>query len=155
MFSVFGCSVLRCSLPHSHREDSLKYKIFAILIVFATLFAAGPLWAHHGLSAIFDTSKKLTLTGTLTEVDWQNPHIVVSMESKKDDGSVEMWKLESNPPAWFKRLGIARNDFAKSIGKVITVEGLRAKDGSLYGYLQKVTFSEGNSLELVDQNQPH
>jgi uncharacterized protein DUF6152 len=133
----------------------LKYKIFAILIVFATLFAAGPLWAHHGLSAIFDTSKKLTLTGTLTEVDWQNPHIVFSMESKKDDGSVEMWKLESNPPAWFKRLGITRNDFAKSIGKVITVEGLRAKDGSPYGYLQKVTFSEGNSLELVDQNQPH
>ena len=133
----------------------MKYKIFAILIVFATLFAAGPLWAHHGLSAIFDTSKKLTLTGTLTEVDWQNPHIVFSMESKKDDGSVEMWKLESNPPAWFKRLGITRNDFAKSIGKVITVEGLRAKDGSPYGYLQKVTFSEGNSLELVDQNQPH
>jgi hypothetical protein len=131
----------------------LKYKIFAILIIFATLCAAGPLSAHHGLTAIFDPSKKLTLTGTLTEVDWQNPHIVVVMESKKEDGSVEMWKLESNPPAWFKRLGITRNDFAKSIGKVITVEGLRAKDGSPYGYLQKVTFSEGNSLELVDQNQ--
>jgi hypothetical protein len=133
----------------------LKYKIFAILIILATLCAAAPLSAHHGLTAIFDTSKKVTLTGTLTEVDWQNPHIVVAMESKKDDGSVEMWKLESNPPAWFKRLGITRNDFAKSIGKVITVEGLRAKDGSPYGYLQKVTFSEGNSLELVDQNQPH
>jgi hypothetical protein len=131
----------------------LKYKIVAILIIFAMLCAAGPLSAHHGLTAIFDPSKKLTLTGTLTEVDWQNPHIVVVMESKKEDGSVEMWKLESNPPAWFKRLGITRNDFAKSIGKVITVEGLRAKDGSPYGYLQKVTFSEGNSLELVDQNQ--
>ena len=131
----------------------MKYKIVAILIIFATLCAAGPLSAHHGLTAIFDPSKKLTLTGTLTEVDWQNPHIVVVMESKKEDGSVEMWKLESNPPAWFKRLGITRNDFAKSIGKVITVEGLRAKDGSPYGYLQKVTFSEGNSLELVDQNQ--
>jgi hypothetical protein len=64
-----------------------------------------------------------------------------------------MWKLESNPPAWFKRLGITRSDFAKAIGTTITVEGLRAKDGSPYGYLQKVTFSEGNSLELVDQNQ--
>jgi hypothetical protein len=109
--------------------------------------------AHHGLTAIFDNSKKLTLTGTLTEVDWQNPHIVVLIDSKKDDGSVEMWKLESNPPAWFKRLGITRNDFAKAIGTTIKVEGLRAKDGSPYGYLQKITFSEGNSLELVDQNQ--
>ena len=131
----------------------MKHKIVAILIIFATLCTVGPLSAHHGLTAIFRPSKKITLTGTLTEVDWQNPHIVVVMESKKDDGSVEMWKLESNPPAWFKRLGITRNDFAKSIGKVITVEGLRAKDGSPYGYLQKVTFSEGNSLELVDQNQ--
>jgi hypothetical protein len=131
----------------------LRYKISAIVIIFITLFAVGPLSAHHGLTAIFDNSKKLTLTGTLTEVDWQNPHIVVLIESKKDDGSVEMWKLESNPPAWFKRLGITRNDFAKAIGTTITVEGLRAKDGSPYGYLQKVTFSEGNSLELVDQNQ--
>ena len=142
---------MRRSLPASDTEGSLN-KIFAILTILATLCAAGPLAAHHGLTAIFDT-KKMTLTGTLTEVDWQNPHIVVVMESKKDDGSVEMWKFESNPPAWFKRLGITRNDFAKSIGKVVTVEGLRAKDGSPYGYLQKVTFSEGNSLELVDQNQ--
>jgi hypothetical protein len=131
----------------------LRYKISAILIIFATLLAVAPLWAHHGLTAIFDNSKKLTLTGTLTEVDWQNPHIVVLIDSKKDDGSVEMWKLESNPPAWFKRLGITRNDFAKAIGTTIKVEGLRAKDGSPYGYLQKITFSEGNSLELVDQNQ--
>jgi hypothetical protein len=131
----------------------LRYKISAILIIFTTLFAVAPLWAHHGLTAIFDNSKKLTLTGTLTEVDWQNPHIVVLIDSKKDDGSVEMWKLESNPPAWFKRLGITRNDFAKAIGTTIKVEGLRAKDGSPYGYLQKITFSEGNSLELVDQNQ--
>jgi len=131
----------------------LRYKISAILIIFTTLFAVAPLWAHHGLTAIFDNSKKLMLTGTLAEVDWQNPHIVVLIDSKKDDGSVEMWKLESNPPAWFKRLGITRNDFAKAIGTTIKVEGLRAKDGSPYGYLQKITFSEGNSLELVDQNQ--
>ena len=131
----------------------MRYKISAILIIFATLLAVAPLWAHHGLTAIFDNSKKLTLTGTLTEVDWQNPHIVVLIDSKKDDGSVEMWKLESNPPAWFKRLGITRSDFAKAIGTTIKVEGLRAKDGSPYGYLQKITFSEGNSLELVDQNQ--
>ena len=131
----------------------MRYKISAALIIFTTLLAVAPLWAHHGLSAIFDNSKKLTLTGTLTEVDWQNPHIVVLIDSKKDDGSVEMWKLESNPPAWFKRLGITRADFAKAIGTTIKVEGLRAKDGSPYGYLQKITFSEGNSLELVDQNQ--
>jgi hypothetical protein len=132
----------------------VRYKVSAIFIIIAALSAAGSLRAHHSFSAIFDTSKKLVLSGTLTQVDWQNPHIVVLMEAKKEDGSLEMWKFESNPPAWFKRLGVNRNDFAKAIGKTITVEGVRAKDGSLYGYLQKITFAEGNSMELVDQNQP-
>jgi len=76
------------------------------------------------------------------------------MEAKKEDGTIEMWKFESNPPAWFKRLGVTRTDFARAIGKSVTVEGVRSKDGSLYGYLQKITFAEGNSLELVDQSQP-
>jgi uncharacterized protein DUF6152 len=132
----------------------LRYKIPAIFIMLGTLLAAGPLRAHHSFTAIFDTSKKLVLSGTLTQVDWQNPHIVVLMEAKREDGTIEMWKFESNPPAWFKRLGVTRNDFAKAIGKTVTVEGVRSKDGSLYGYLQKITFAEGNSLELVDQNQP-
>jgi len=132
----------------------LRYKIPAIFIMLGTLLAAGSLQAHHSFTAIFDTSKKLVLSGTLTQVDWQNPHIVVLMEAKREDGTIEMWKFESNPPAWFKRLGVTRNDFAKAIGKTVTVEGVRSKDGSLYGYLQKITFAEGNSLELVDQNQP-
>ena len=132
----------------------MRYKISAMLIIFATLLAAGSLHAHHSFSSIFDTSKKLVLSGTLTQVDWQNPHIVVLMQVKKEDGGAEMWKFESNPPAWFKRLGVTRSDFAKAIGKTVSVEGVRAKDGSLYGYLQKITFDEGNSLELVDQNQP-
>ena len=132
----------------------MRYKSSTVFILLATLLAGGPLRAHHSFSSIFDTSKKLVLSGTLTEVDWQNPHIVVLMEAKKEDGTIEMWKFESNPPAWFKRLGVTRTDFARAIGKTVTVEGVRSKDGSLYGYLQKITFAEGNSLELVDQSQP-
>jgi hypothetical protein len=93
--------------------------------------------------------KKFTVTGTLTQVDWINPHIVVFMDAKKDDGSAETWKFESNPPSWFRRVGIARNDLSKAIGQNVTVEGARAKNGSLYGYLLKITFVDGNSLELL------
>jgi Family of unknown function (DUF6152) len=133
----------------------LRYKIPVFLMLFTVLFAAESLSAHHSPSAVFDMEKRFTVAGTLTQVDWINPHIVVFMDAKKDDGSVETWKFESNPPSWFRRVGIARNDIAKALGQTVKVEGARAKDGSLYGYLQKVTFSEGNSLELVDQNQPH
>jgi hypothetical protein len=131
----------------------LRYKIPVVFIFFIILLAAGSLEAHHSPSAVFDMDKRFTLLGTLTQVDWINPHIVVFMDAKKDDGSVETWKFESNPPSWFRRVGIARNDLAKAIGQNVTVEGSRAKDGSRYGYLLKVTFVDGNSLELLF-NQP-
>ncbi len=132
----------------------MRYKICGIFIVLNVLFAAGSVWAHHSPSAIFDMAKKFTLTGTLTQVEWINPHIVVAMEAKKDDGSVETWKFESNPPSWFRRVGVARDSFAKAIGQTVTVEGVRAKNGVLYGYLQKITFPDGNSLELVVPSEP-
>jgi hypothetical protein len=131
-------------------EFSLKYRLSLGLIVLLTLGVAESLWAHHSPSAIFDMSKRFTLTGTVTKVDWINPHIVVFMDAKGAGGAMENWKFESNPPAWFRRLGVGRADFAKAIGQTITIEGVRARDGSLYGYLQKITFPEGNSLELIN-----
>jgi hypothetical protein len=128
----------------------LRYKASSAFIVLALLIAAGSLWAHHSPSAIFDMSKRVTLTGTLTKVDWVNPHIVVAMEAKGAGGKVELWGFESNPPSWFRRVGVARSDFAKAIGQTVTVECVRAKDGSLYGYLQKIKLPDGNSLELVN-----
>ena len=95
-------------------------------------------------------SKRFTLTGMVTKVDWINPHIVVFMDAKGAAGATENWKFESNPPAWFRRVGVGRADFAKAIGQTITIEGVRARDGSLYGYLQKITFPDGNSLELIN-----
>jgi hypothetical protein len=133
---------------------SLRSKSSSVLMAFALLFAVGSLWAHHSPSAIFDMSKTFTLVGKLTQVDWVNPHIIVFLEAKKNDGSVEMWKFESNPPSWFRRVGVARNDFAKGIGQSVTVEGVRARDGSLYAYLEKITFPDGSSMELVTPSTP-
>jgi hypothetical protein len=127
----------------------VRHKILRNLFFFAAFSAVGSVSAHHSPSAVFDMTKRFTVAGTLTEVDWINPHIVVFMQAKKDDGSVETWKFESNPPSWFRRVGLARNDIAKGLGQTVTVEGARAKDGSLYGYLLKITFPDGNSLELV------
>jgi hypothetical protein len=122
----------------------LERAILRTLILLNVVAGAAVLSAHHSTTAEFDVTRRMTLTGTLTKVDWVNPHIVVFMDAK-----AEAWKFESNPPAWFRRVGVSRADFAKAIGQTITVEGNRAKDGSLYGYLLKVTFAGGNSLELV------
>jgi hypothetical protein len=85
-------------------------------------------------------------------VDWINPHIVVYMEAKGEGGKVDKWMLESNPPSWYRSVGLARADFAKAIGQTISVECVKAKDGSLFGYMRKVKLPDGTSYELVNNS---
>ena len=119
----------------------------------AILLAAGTASAHHSPSSIFNMAEKVTMAGTLTQVDWVNPHIAVYIDVKKADGSgVENWKFESAPPSWLKRVGVNSADFKKGVGQTVTVEGNRARDGSAYGFLQKITFADGNSIAMVSPN---
>jgi hypothetical protein len=123
----------------------MRRVLVGAVILLASSF---PLSAHHSTTAEFDVAHRMTVSGTLSKVDWVNPHIVVFVDAKGAAGN-QAWKFESNPPAWFRRVGVSRADFAKAIGQAVTVEGNRAKDGSLYGYLLKITYADGNSLELV------
>jgi Family of unknown function (DUF6152) len=128
----------------------LRKTLFPGWATVAFLALVGIAWAHHSPSAEFDMAKRVTITGSLTKVDWVNPHIVVYLDAKGTEGNVENWRMESNPPAWFRRVGVSRNDLAKGIGQTVTVEGNRAKDGNLYMYMLKITFGDGSSLELVN-----
>jgi hypothetical protein len=119
-------------------------------VLLALTLACAALWAHHSTSAVFDLTKKLTVSGTLMKVEWVNPHIYVLMEVKNAAGTVENWKLESSPPSWFKNVGITRNDFAKGLGQPVNIEANPAKDGSLYGYMRKISFADGRSFESVN-----
>jgi hypothetical protein len=104
-----------------------------ILFAAFALMAAAAAWAHHSPSAIFDMGKRGTVTGKLTKIDWINPHIVISVEAQGEN-----WAFESNPPSWYRKVGIARADFAKALAQTVVVEGLRAKDGTFFGYMQKI-----------------
>ena len=128
----------------------MKYRILAVLMVLA---ATGSLWAHHSTTAVFDLKNKVEVKGTLTKVDWINPHISIFLEAKGEHG-VEAWHFEGSPPAWFRRVGVNRNDIAKAIGQTVTASGSKAKDGSLYAYLEKITFADGSSLETVSGQVP-
>lgn len=119
-------------------------QIGIICLALAVFLGGGWLWAHHSPSAEFDMSKSFSVSGTLTKVDWINPHIMMLL-----DVNGEEWKFESNPPAWFRRVGIARADFADAIGQKISVDGVRARDGSKFGYMLRAKFASGRALELV------
>ncbi|MEQ1883901.1 MAG: DUF6152 family protein [Bryobacteraceae bacterium] len=125
----------------------MKRKVFALLPAFIALFVGGSLLAHHSPSAIFDMKKPVAIKGTLTKVDWVNPHIVILLDSKGANGA-ENWKFESNPPSWFKHVDLSRADFAKYVGQEVTVGGVRAVDGSFYGYMTKFSAPDGTAIEL-------
>ena len=127
----------------------MKHRILAGAVALA---AAASLWAHHSTTAVFDLGKKVQVTGTLNRVDWINPHISIYIDAKGEHG-VDAWQFEGSPPAWFRRVGVNKNDIARFQGQTVTVEGSRAKDGSLYAYLQKITFADGSSLETVPAGQ--
>ena len=122
-------------------------------ILFVSLGAVA-VQAHHSPSAIFDMSKRVAITGTLTRVDWINPHIVLAIEAKGNGGRVDQWTFQSNPPSWYKSVGLVRADFAKAIGHETTVEAVKARDGSLYGYMQKIKLPDGTSYELINSAEP-
>ena len=127
----------------------MKHSVPAVGVILALLSTAS-VQAHHSPSAIFDMSKHVSVTGTLTRIDWINPHIVLSVEAKGDGGKVEQWTFQSNPPSWYKSVGLARADFAKAIGQTITVQAVKARDGSLYGYMDKIKLPDGTSYELIN-----
>jgi hypothetical protein len=89
------------------------------------LVAAAPLTAHHSISAEFDTTKPITFTGTIKQVDWMNPHIYTHVEVKSPDGAVTVYKVEGGPPNSLFRNGW-RKDSLKA-GDIVTVNGIRAK----------------------------
>jgi uncharacterized protein DUF6152 len=126
----------------------LKRHLFALVPALIAFCAAGSLFAHHSPSAIFDMKKPVAIQGTLTKVDWVNPHIVVLMESKAADGSTQSWKFESNPPSWFKHVDLSRADFIKYVGQPVTIGGVRAIDGTYYGYMTKFSAADGTTIEL-------
>lgn len=132
----------------------MRQRIFLLGSAFLFLFAISSAWAHHSPSAVFDMTSRMSVTGTLTKIDWINPHIVIAVDAKGDNGKIDHWTFESNPPSWYRSVGLARADFAKAVGQTITVEGVRARDGTLFGYMRKIKLPDGTSLELVNSADP-
>ena len=125
----------------------------AIVSAVVTLIAVASLSAHHSLTAVFDMGQRIAVTGTLTKIDWINPHIVVAIEARGDGGKIDHWTFQSNPPSWYRSVGLARADFAKALGQTVSVEGVRAREEMLFGYLQKITLPDGTSLELISSTE--
>ena len=121
-----------------------------VFIALAFLLVAGTAWAHHNMSALFDFNDRVTLSGTLTKLDWRNPHIYLFVDAKTDQ--VQSWSVEGPPPGFFRTRDVNKEDFEKAIGKTVTFEASRARDGSKSGLLRVITLPDGKVVSACPQN---
>jgi len=116
-----------------------------LLVVIASAGAAmlmeGRLHAHHSFAAQYDGTKAIRLTGTLTRVEWTNPHTYFYLDVKESDGTVVQWACEAGAPGALSRRGFKRGDL--KIGDTIIVDGYRARDGSHLADARRVTLPDG------------
>ena len=116
------------------------------------MLVAGSAWAHHNMSALFDFNDRVTLTGTLRTVDWRNPHIRLIVDVKGDGGEMQAWSIEGPPPGFFRARDSNKSDFEMALGKTVTAEASRARDGSRAGLLRIITLPDGKVVSACPQN---
>ena len=123
----------------------MRTKSFAVIGGAALLVAAAtPVLAHHSFAAEFDSNKPVTIKGTVSKVEWTNPHSWIHIDVKAPDGKVETWAVEGGAPNALIRRGWTKNSVP--VGVEIIVEGFQAKDSSLRANGRDITFPDGKKL---------
>lgn len=110
----------------------------------AALCATAASHAHHSFSAEFDRDKPITLTGTVTKVEWTNPHARIYLDVEEDGGKVVNWDFELGPPNGLMRQGWNRNSLRQ--GHVVTINGFLSKDQEHVANARSVFLPDGRQV---------
>lgn len=120
--------------------------VIAVVGICAWMVTAVPVTAHHAFAAEFDADSPVEFSGTVTKVEWINPHVWIHIDVTRDDGTMEGWAFEAGTPNVLFRRGFTRDSLLP--GTDISVDGYQAKDGTNRANGRDVTFVDGTKLFL-------
>ena len=122
----------------------MHQRLIRVSVALALAAAAMPAAAHHGFDAVFDAKKPVTVTGTVTRIDWGNPHIWFHLDVRNDKGTPVPWSFEGHSPNLLVRVGWKKTTLR--IGDEVVVTGARARDGSNRASTNTVTRTDGTVI---------
>ena len=132
------------------------YKFLSdVLTPIALLCFAVPTYAHHSFAAEFDANKCMDFNGTLTAIEWQNPHGYFHVDVKNASGGVDSWSFETVSLITLKRSGTSRRDFLDNIGKPVSVRGCLARNGAKNRAAAETLKLPDGLLRIVGQEVEH
>ncbi len=116
-----------------------------LTVSFGLLMVTIPVLAHHSATAEFDSSKTFTVKGTLTKLEWVNPHVYMYADVADENGKVIPYSFETGPPGNLRRAGVVRTMF--NVGDIVTIEAAVAKDGTKHlGLLKPIHLPDGHTV---------
>ena len=124
--------------------------LLVLLIGFSLAVASRPVAAHHSETAEYDATKPVKVMGTISKVEWLNPHVWFYVDVKDETGKVTTWGFSNAPPGALMRRGIMKD--ALKVGAAVTVEGVRARDGSNNASGRRVIYADGTNAFTATEN---
>ena len=122
----------------------MRLPVVAAWLVAASVLAATAVTAHHSFAAEYDRNKPITLKGTVTKVEWQNPHIYFYLDVKGPDRAVVNWAIEGGAPNTLYRAGWRKDSL--QAGNEVTVDGWLAKSGAKLANMRSVVLADGRRV---------
>jgi Family of unknown function (DUF6152) len=127
--------------------------LVALLMLGALIeVSVAPVDAHHSFAAEFDASKPVTLTGTVTQIDWANPHVWFYLNVKDEEGRMVRWACEMGAPHQLQQRGWLRDTM--KVGDLVTMAGSLARDGARRANARTVTTADGKTLGAASSGDP-
>jgi len=118
--------------------------VVGVLVALIVCIGGAPASAHHSFAAEYDRDKPVTLHGTVTRIEWMNPHIYFYMDVKDESGAIVNWAIEGGAPTSLYRAGWRKNDM--KVGDAVTVNGYLARNGKKLANMRTAVLADGREV---------